>query len=143
MTEFVKRNPTAPSGFFACEAAGLAWLSSAPGGVRCAQVLGYDDTSLTLEWLRPAPPSAGAAWSFGRRLAITHDAGAPGFGAPPAGWQSAADDSDSAGVDVHEIPDRRVHGFPQVVSRGRWTWRSALSSVWSSCVAARSSARQH
>ncbi len=27
-----------------------------------------------------------AARAFGRRLAVTHDAGAPGFGAPPHGW---------------------------------------------------------
>jgi fructosamine-3-kinase len=86
VTEFVKRNPGAPPGLFACEAAGLAWLSSVPGGVPCARVLGYDDTSLTLQRLRPTPPSAEAAMSFGRQLAITHAAGAPGFGAPPPGW---------------------------------------------------------
>ena len=86
MAEFVKHNRSAPVGFFACEAAGLAWLSSAHGGVRCAQVLRYDDTSLTLERLRSVPPSAEAATEFGRRLAITHDAGAAGFGAAPDGW---------------------------------------------------------
>lgn len=87
MTEFVKRNTAAPVGFFACEAAGLAWLASAVGGVRCARVLRYDDTSLTLERLRSVPAGPDAARSFGRRLAITHDAGATGFGAPPAGWR--------------------------------------------------------
>jgi fructosamine-3-kinase len=61
-------------------------LSSAPGGAPCARVLGHDDTSLTLQRLRPVPPSAEVAGTFGRRLAATHDAGAPGFGAPPAGW---------------------------------------------------------
>ncbi|MFM9035139.1 MAG: fructosamine kinase family protein [Mycobacterium sp.] len=86
MNEFVKRDPAAPPGFFACEAAGLRWLAAAPGGVPCARVAGCDDTSLTLQRLSPAPPTAGAAVEFGRRLACTHDAGAAGFGAAPDGW---------------------------------------------------------
>lgn len=87
MAEFVKRNNAAPAGFFACEAAGLAWLAGVADGVPCATVLRYDDTSLTLERVRPAPPSVEAARSFGRRLASTHDAGATGFGAAPSGWR--------------------------------------------------------
>ena len=83
---FVKRNGGAPAQFFACEAAGLEWLSAAPGGVPCAQVLDYDDTSLTLRRLPAGPSTAAAATEFGRRLAATHDAGASGFGAAPAGW---------------------------------------------------------
>jgi fructosamine-3-kinase len=89
MAEFVKRNAAAPGGFFACEAAGLAWLSTAEGGAPCARVLRYDDTSLTLERLRSVPPSTEAAHTFGRRLAFTHDAGAAGFGAAPHGWHGA------------------------------------------------------
>ncbi|OBF28413.1 fructosamine kinase [Mycobacterium sp. ACS1612] len=83
---FVKRSSTAPPGFFACEAIGLQWLSSASGGVPCARVIAYDATSLTLERLATASPAAAAAHEFGRRLAITHDAGADAFGAPPDGW---------------------------------------------------------
>nr|CRL78930.1 fructosamine-3-kinase [Mycolicibacterium malmesburyense] len=86
MAEFVKRNPSAPTGFFACEAAGLQWLSAVEGGVPCATVLGYDDTSLTLERLRTGAPNRSAAREFGRRLARTHDAGAAAFGAAPDGW---------------------------------------------------------
>lgn len=86
MTEFVKRNQDAPPGFFAWEAAGLAWLSGVSGGVPCARVLRRDDTSLTLLRLRAAPATVEAAADFGRRLAVTHDAGADGFGAPPQGW---------------------------------------------------------
>lgn len=86
MTAFVKHNPDAPGGFFACEAAGLQWLSAAEGGVACARVIGYDDTSLTLERLEPARPTRGGAYEFGRCLALTHDAGAPVFGSPPDGW---------------------------------------------------------
>ena len=83
---FVKRSTSAPPGFFACEAAGLQWLSAADGGVPCARVIAYDDTSLMLERLAAAAPSRSAAYEFGRRLACTHDAGADGFGAPPGGW---------------------------------------------------------
>jgi fructosamine-3-kinase len=84
--EFVKHNAHAPHGFFAWEAAGLAWLGSVADGVPCARVLRYDEVSITLEGLRSAPPGAEAARVFGRRLAVTHDAGAGGFGAPPQGW---------------------------------------------------------
>jgi fructosamine-3-kinase len=83
---FVKRSEGAPDGFFACEAAGLQWLSAAQGGLPCARVIGYDDTSLTLEQLATAAPTRDAAREFGRRLARTHDAGAEAFGAPPDGW---------------------------------------------------------
>lgn len=83
---FVKRSRTAPAGFFACEAAGLQWLSAADGGVPCATVISHDDTSLTLKRLEAAAPTRSAAQEFGRRLARTHDAGADGFGAPPDGW---------------------------------------------------------
>ena len=83
---FVKRHPAAPPGFFACEAAGLQWLSSAADGVPCAQVLGVDNTALTLQRLESTTPTESAAFEFGARLARTHDAGAPGFGAPPHDW---------------------------------------------------------
>jgi fructosamine-3-kinase len=83
---FVKRNPAAPQGFFSCEAAGLRWLGEVTGGVPCVRVLDVDETSLTLQRLTTGAPTPEAALQFGRRLAITHDAGAAGFGAPPAGW---------------------------------------------------------
>jgi len=83
VTDFVKRNPAAPRGFFAWEAAGLQWLSNADGGVRCAEVVSFDATSLTLRRLDSATPSPKAAFEFGSRLAVTHDAGAAGFGAGP------------------------------------------------------------
>lgn len=86
MTDFVKRNPAAPAGFFACEAAGLRWLSQVEGGVACAQVLDVDAASLTLRRLESVPPTADAALEFGARLAVMHDAGAPAFGAGPDGW---------------------------------------------------------
>jgi fructosamine-3-kinase len=86
MADFVKRSSGAPAGFFACEAAGLQWLSAADGGVPCARVIEYGDASLTLGRLERATPTRAAAYEFGRRLAHTHDAGADAFGSPPDGW---------------------------------------------------------
>lgn len=86
MTDFVKHRAGAPAGFFAWEAAGLQWLSAAEGGVPCAQVVSVDDASLTLRRLESVSPTAEAARTFGGRLAVTHDAGAPAFGAGPDGW---------------------------------------------------------
>lgn len=86
VTDFVKRNPNAPDGFFGWEAAGLRWLSDVDGGVPCAQVLAVDASSLTLRRLESVTPSPGAARAFGGRLAVMHDAGASAFGAGPDGW---------------------------------------------------------
>ncbi|WP_264034609.1 fructosamine kinase family protein [Mycobacterium interjectum] len=76
MTDFVKRHPDAPAGYFAWEAAGLGWLAEVDGGVQCAQVVSVAATSLTLRRLESVRPSAEAADAFGSRLAVTHDAGA-------------------------------------------------------------------
>ncbi|MDV3130382.1 fructosamine kinase family protein [Mycobacterium sp. 21AC1] len=83
--EFVKRNAAAPPGFFDAEAAGLGWLA-VDGGARCVQVFAHDAVSLTLQRLVSVAPSAKAAEEFGARLAVTHDAGAPAFGAGPGGY---------------------------------------------------------
>lgn len=86
MTDFVKRHPAAPTGYFGWEAAGLRWLSSVDGGVPCAQVVAVDAASLTLRQLDSVTPTRDAAHALGERLAVTHDAGAPAFGAGPDGW---------------------------------------------------------
>lgn len=86
MRRFVKRNAGAPEGFFACEAAGLAWLAAAESGVPCVRVLDHDATTLTLEHRDVVQPDRASAYEFGRRLADTHAAGAPSFGAGPEGW---------------------------------------------------------
>ncbi len=64
----------------------MQWLADIGEGVPCARVLAVDDRFLTLERLTSAAPSRAAAHEFGARLARTHDGGADGFGAPPAGW---------------------------------------------------------
>ncbi|BBX94734.1 fructosamine kinase family protein [Mycobacterium lacus] len=86
MTDFVKRDPRVPTGYFAWEATGLQWLSDVDGGVPCARVVSVDATSLTLRRLESVTPSREAAYVFGGQLAVTHDAGAPAFGAAPDGW---------------------------------------------------------
>lgn len=86
MTDFVKHRAGAPAGFFAAEAAGLQWLSAVDGGVPCAEVVSVDEAALTLRRLESVSPTPEAAREFGGRLAITHDAGAPAFGAGPDGW---------------------------------------------------------
>ncbi len=85
MTDFTKRRPGAPPGFFAVEAAGLAWLS-VPGGAPVAEVLDVTEESITLGRVATAAPSAVAARAFGQQLAHTHDAGAAAFGIGPDGW---------------------------------------------------------
>lgn len=83
---FRKRSDAAPRGFFACEAAGLAWLR-VPGGPRVVEVLAVGETELELEPLAQVAPSRAAAIAFGAALARLHDAGADSFGAPPTGWR--------------------------------------------------------
>lgn len=80
-----KARTGAPPGFFACEAAGLAWLAAA-GGAPVVEVLDVADDHLDLVRLREAPPDPAAARTFGAGLARTHAAGADAFGAPPPGW---------------------------------------------------------
>jgi len=86
VTDFVKHHPGAPADYFAWEAAGLRWLSSVNGGAPCAQVVSCDTTSLRLRRLDSVAASPEAAYVFGSRLAVTHDAGAAAFGAGPDGW---------------------------------------------------------
>lgn len=80
-----KRRADAPDGFFEAEAAGLAWLAAA-GGARVVEVLAVEPGRIDLEALDLVRPSAAHAEAFGAALATTHDAGADGWGAPPAGW---------------------------------------------------------
>jgi fructosamine-3-kinase len=84
---FVKRRPDAPPGFFEVEAAGLRWLA-VPGGVPVAEPVDVSPGELSTVRLGIAPPTGAAADEFGRRLAITHDAGARHFGVPPDDWDT-------------------------------------------------------
>lgn len=84
-TPFVKSRPDAPAGFFEVEAAGLRWLA-VHGGVPVAEPLHVSPTQLATTRLDMSTPTESAAEDFGRRLAVTHDAGARYFGVPPDGW---------------------------------------------------------
>jgi len=85
VTDFVKRRTGAPPGFFDVEAAGLHWLQ-VPGGVPVVPVLSVAPDAITVGRVIEVLPTARAAARFGAELALTHDAGAPAFGCPPAGW---------------------------------------------------------
>ncbi len=78
---FAKTHRRPPPGFFATEAASLAWLGDS-GAVRVPRVLAVDDTSLVLEWVAEGGRATGAASEavFGAELAALHAAGAPCFG---------------------------------------------------------------
>ena len=82
-TRYIKQRPEAPAGFFAAEAAGLAWLAE-PAALPVVRVLGHSQTTLELERLTERAPSADDARAFGAGLARLHDAGAPAFGWTPA-----------------------------------------------------------
>lgn len=89
MSGYVKRVSSGPPRATEWEAAGLAWLTDAEevcGGARVVPVLGVTPQTLILTRLEPAPPDHEQLADFGRRLARTHDAGAPAFGSGPSGW---------------------------------------------------------
>lgn len=85
METYRKQRAGAPPGFFACEAAGLRWLS-VRGGAPVVAVRDVGVTHLDLDRLSEVPPTRRAAADLGRGLAVMHDAGAPRFGSPPPGW---------------------------------------------------------
>lgn len=87
-TALMKTLPHAPEDFFPVEAAGLRWLAEgAPaGGVAVPEVLGVDHECLIIRWVEPGKSTVEAALAFGRSLALTHAAGAPGFGLEQDGY---------------------------------------------------------
>jgi fructosamine-3-kinase len=85
MEEFVKRFTAAEPGFFAAEAAGLAWLAEADA-VPVVTVRSQDENGLILEKLiEQRPVTKDRARQFGARLARLHDAGAEGCTQPRGG----------------------------------------------------------
>ena len=59
---FRKGSSRAPEGYFRWEAAGLAWLGSAPGGATVAEVLDVGEQHLDLRrltFVNPDPVAAG------------------------------------------------------------------------------------
>jgi len=80
-TVFAKTHPDSPPGFFATEAAGLAWLREADAAP-VPEVLGVSDdpSLLILEWIECGQPGRSTEAEFGRALAELHAVGAPCFG---------------------------------------------------------------
>lgn len=103
MRTFRSSRPDAPAGFFAAEAAGLAWLAE-PDVIPVVPVLEVAEDGLTLEHLSETSPSPEDAAEFGRRLARLHAAGADGFGWTPApdAWFGPMDDPFPVPITVHE-----------------------------------------
>ncbi len=75
-----------PAGI-ATEVASLQWLSAAvaDGGAAVVELLFSGSTWLETGMLLVGSPSPDESRDFGRRLAVTHAAGAPWFGAAPPG----------------------------------------------------------
>ncbi|MDJ1131719.1 fructosamine kinase family protein [Streptomyces iconiensis] len=78
---FVKTLDSAPSDFFAAEAAGLARLRET-GAVAVPEVYGAGRDVLVLEWVEPGVPDAAQAERLGRDLAALHASPAPSYGTP-------------------------------------------------------------
>jgi fructosamine-3-kinase len=76
---FLKSDPAAPPGFFAAEAAGLAWLQEADA-LPVPGVLEVADDHLVFEWVEPGRPTAHTAEQLGRGLARLHGTTATRFG---------------------------------------------------------------
>ena len=69
----------------ATEVTSLFWLADAAGGAAVAEVVNRGQSWLETRRLTHGIPSFEDAARFGRRLARTHAAGAPHWGAPPPG----------------------------------------------------------
>ncbi|GAA0451406.1 fructosamine kinase [Paractinoplanes deccanensis] len=78
------RSGAAPEGFFAAEAAGLAWLRAA--GAPVPEVIVTLPEMIAMEWIEPGEPTRAAAEQLGRDLAELHRSGAEAFGAPWPGF---------------------------------------------------------
>mgnify|MGYP001823090050 CR=1 FL=1 len=79
---FAKTHRRPPPHFFDTEARGLAWLHES-GAATVPVVLAHADHPvpfLALAWIEEGPRSRADEADFGRRLAATHQAGAPAFG---------------------------------------------------------------
>jgi fructosamine-3-kinase len=104
----VKTRPNAPEDFFPTEARGLTWLAEADGGVHVPRVLAAEPDCLILSWVEAGRPSLDAAEAFGRRLAITHRAGADQFGGPEDGF-----------IGTLPLPNRSARTWPEFYATRR------------------------
>jgi fructosamine-3-kinase len=85
---FVKTRAGAAPGEYDAEARGLRWLAQ-PGALRTPRALEVAPDYLVLEWVEPGRLNAAGAEELGRGLALMHAAGAPRFGEPGHGDDTA------------------------------------------------------
>ena len=114
---FAKSRPGAPVGFFAVEAAGLAWLRVA-GGPAVPDVVEVDRERIVLTRVTEVAPTARAAEELGRGLARMHRAGAPHHGAPPAGRSA---DGFIATLPLPHVVEHHGLGWPEFYAAHRVT----------------------
>ena len=138
---FVKSRPDAPAGFFAWEAAGLAWLAAATeaGGVPVVGVGQVSRRQIVLDRIEPAPATAAAAQAFGRALARTHASGAAAFGSGPPGWTGDGFIG-RQGLVLQSFPtwgvfyaDTRLRPFARAAARGGTLSAATLDRVERVC----------
>lgn len=91
MNAWTKRRADAPLGAFVAEAVGLDWIR-VEGGPPVPRVHEVTATSLRMDRVVPSEPTVAVAEDLGRRLAVLHRTGAPGFGAPWTGFIGPVDD---------------------------------------------------
>ncbi|MCW2601107.1 MAG: fructosamine kinase [Frankiales bacterium] len=91
MDAWNKRRADAPLGAFVAEAAGLDWIR-VEGGPPVPRVHAVTATSLVMERVVEAAPTATVADDFGHRLAVLHASGAPAYGAPWTGFIGPVED---------------------------------------------------
>ncbi|MEV4345358.1 fructosamine kinase family protein [Actinoplanes sp. NPDC049596] len=107
------RSGSAPEGFFAAEAAGLAWLRAA--GAPVPEVIVALPELIAMEWIEPGEPSRAGAERFGRDLAALHRSGADAFGAPWTGFIGPLplDNTLTSGSWAPWFAERRLHPYLQ------------------------------
>ncbi len=91
MDVWTKRRADAPLGAFVAEAAGLDWIR-VPGGPPVPRVHDVTATSLRMDKVDVAEPTAAVAEDLGQRLAVLHAAGASDYGAPWTGFIGPVED---------------------------------------------------
>ena len=107
---FVKTRADAGDGEYAAEASGLRWLAE-PGALRTPRVLEVASGYLALEWIDAGRLDAAGAEELGRGLALTHAAGAPGFGGLDANAPS--------GFGSLRLPNERTEDWPTFYAQRR------------------------
>jgi fructosamine-3-kinase len=107
---FVKTRADAAEGEYAAEAAALRWLAE-PGALRTPRVLDIDRGYLALEWIDAGRLDAAGAEELGRGLALTHLAGAPGFGGLDANAPS--------GFGSLQLPNEQAEDWPTFYAQRR------------------------